>query len=445
METSIQGTEETALSRGARKENDRRIRWSWTESTIWTDNMLAALESGVKGGKWYSLKDKICKNETLFKAWLKVRANKGAAGVDKVTIEKYDRYSNRYIQELENNLRHDAYVPQAIRRVYIPKGGGKSRPLGIPTVQDRIVQQAVRMAIEPILEKEFLPVSYGFRPGKGAKEALQTVSDLLAEGYTWVVDADLQSYFDSIPHECMMKKVERYISDGAILSLIQGWLKQDIVEECETWTPIQGTPQGAIISPLLANLYLHDLDQALTNAGYKMVRYADDFVILTKTEQEALAALALVQQWVEENGLCLHPEKTHVGNSAIEGQGFDFLGYRFESGTRWVRQKSAQKFRDKIRAKTSRTCGQSMEYIIQSLNPILKGWSNYFKHVTKYTLGCFDGFVRRRLRAILLRQNKKRGMGLGSCHWKWPNTYFAELGLFTMGNQQDLNFVSRPR
>jgi RNA-directed DNA polymerase len=445
METSIQGTEENPLSRGAREDNDRRMRWAWTESTIWTDSMLIALENGVKGGKWYSLKDKICKFKTLFCAWLKVQANKGAAGIDRVSIEKFDRHSCEYIKELEEALKNGTYKPAAVKRVYIPKGGGKMRPLGIPTVKDRIVQQAVKMAIEPILEKEFLPVSYGFRPGKGAKDALQTVSNLLAEGYTWVVDADIQSYFDTIPHALMMEKVERHISDGAVLSLINGWMKQDIAEECKTWTPIQGTPQGAVISPLLANLYLHDLDQALVNAGYQMVRYADDFVILTKTEKEALLALEIVRQWVEENGLTLHPEKTHVGNSLIEGQGFDFLGYRFEAGTRWVRKKSAQKFRDNIRAKTRRSCGQSIEYVIELLNPVLMGWSNYFKHVTKYTLGTFDGFVRRRLRAILLKNHKKKGIGLGSCNMSWSNAYFANLGLFTMGNLQDPCFVNQSR
>lgn len=445
VEISKQGTEAPAPSRDAREVSDRRMRWIWAEPSIWTNAMLAALENGVKGGKWFSLIDKLCKPVTLRNAWQKVKANKGAAGIDEIDIENFERWCITYLEELEIELRNGTYMPQAVRRVYIPKGGGKLRPLGIPTIKDRVAQQAVKMAIEPILEKEFLDVSYGFRPMRGAKDALKQVSNLIEMGYTYVVDADLQSYFDTIPHERMMDKIEKYISDGSILSLVNKWLKQGCMEDGKEWTPIQGTPQGGVLSPILANLYLHDLDQHVTQFGYKMVRYADDFVILTKSREEANAALKLVQEWVKENGLTIHPEKTHVGNCMIEGEGFEFLGYRFEAGKRWVRNKSSQKFRGKIKGMTKRTCGQSIEVLIKRLNPVLRGWSNYFKHVTKYTLGTFDGFVRRRLRSILLRQNKRGGFGAGYSNMRWPNKFFAEKGLFTMETNQDPYFACLSR
>lgn len=426
-------------------EIDRRLRWNWVEPMIWTDKMLAALENGVKGNKWFSLIDKVCKPLVLYGAWEKVKGNQGAGGVDKMTIEKFQENEIKYLKEIEEELKSNSYKPKPVKRVYIPKGGGKMRPLGIPAVKDRVVQQAVKMALEPIFEKEFLNMSFGFRPGKGAKEALKEVSDLITEGYTWVVDADLQSYFDTIPHDKLMDKVSKRVSDGKVLGLIEGWLEQEIMEEGKTWTPTQGTPQGGVLSPLLANIYLHDLDVKITEHGYRMIRYADDFVILTKSNKEAEEALRLVKEWVTPNGLSLHPDKTHVGNCMIEGQGFEFLGYRFEAGKTWIRKKSIKSFRDRIREKTRRTCGRAITDVIASLNPVLRGWSEYFKEVTKYTLGTFDSFVRRRLRAILKIQNKQSGFGVGWCNTRWPNKFFAELGLFTMEVHQALGRARQSR
>jgi RNA-directed DNA polymerase len=342
----------------------------------------------------------------------------------------------KYLEELEQELKTGTYLPKAIKRVYIPKGQGKMRPLGIPSIKDRIAQQAVKMALEPIFENEFLDMSYGFRPNRGAQMAIEEVNRLINEGYTWVVDADLQAYFDTIPHDKLMAKVERRISDGSVIKMLRMWLKQEIMEECKEWIPTAGTPQGAVISPLLSNLYLHDLDVAITSAGYKMIRYADDFVILTRSQKEAVEALSLIQEWVTEHELTLHPEKTHLGNCMVEGEGFDFLGYRFEAGTSWVRRKSIQKFRDRIRELTSRVGGRSINEVISKLNPVLRGWYNYFKNVTKYTLGTFDSFVRRRLRAIIERQNKRRSFGAGWCNLKIPNKFFADKGLFNMEESQ---------
>jgi len=426
-----------------------RHRWKWVETSIWTDNMLTALENGVKGGKWFSLIDKVYSKSTLWKAWIKVAENKGAAGIDRVSIERFSENAEKYLNELRNDLIKDEYKPEAVRRVYIPKDGGKKRPLGIPTVKDRIVQTAVKMVIEPILENEFCSMSYGFRPGKGCKDALREVQHWINEGYTWVLDADLQSYFDTIPHENLMKKLGQYISDGRILNLVKGWLKQEIMEESKSWIPGEGSPQGAVISPLLANLYLHDLDTLITKQGIKMVRYADDFVILTKSERTAKIIKDVVEIWTEKNGLIIHPGKTHIGDCSVEGQGFDFLGYRFEVGTRWIRKKSIQKFRDTIRKKTKRTCGKSIEYAIKSVNRSLKGWYNYFKHVNKWgdkSLDTFDSFVRRRLRAVLRVQNKRPGFG--RCikdHIRWPNKYFANLGLFRMSKARALEIACQSR
>jgi RNA-directed DNA polymerase len=395
--------------------------------------MISALENGVEGGKWFSLVDKAIRPPTLEAAWLKVRANKGAAGVDGVSIERFSARSADDLRELEQSLRERSYRPSAVRRVEIPKGGGKTRPLGIPTVKDRIVQTAVKMAIEPIFENEFREGSYGFRPERGAKDALREVDRLVKEGYVHVVDADLKSYFDTIPHDRLMARVKERISDGAILSLIASFLEQDIMSETARWTPTAGTPQGAVLSPLLANLYLHPLDLLMEERGRKMVRYADDFVILCRDGAEAEAALREVEAWTTANGLTLHPDKTRIGDCRQPGQGFEFLGYRFEAGKRYVRKKSMAALRDKVRAKTKRTRGDALERIIKDLNPTLRGWFGYFKHAWPPMLEAVDGFVRRRCRAILRKQEKRPGQGRCLAdHQRWNNAFFAEQGLFTM-------------
>jgi len=395
--------------------------------------MVSALVNGVKGGKWFSLVDKVIRPPTLDAAWHKVAQNKGAAGVDGQSIERFAAQADRYLQELHDSLKDGSYRPNPIKRVEIPKGDGQTRPLGIPTVKDRIVQTALKMVIEPIFEAQFRPGSYGFRPGRGCKDALREVDRLLKDGFTWVVDADLQGYFDSIPHDRLMARVAASISDGRVLALLDGFLRQDIMKDMARWTPTAGTPQGAVISPLLANLYLHPLDLLLEQSGRRMVRYADDFVILCRSEEAALTVLRQVEAWAAAEGLTLHPDKTRIGDSRQPGQGFEFLGYRFEAGRRLVRKKSLQALKDKVRAKTSRSRGDSLERIIADLHPVLRGWFGYFKHATPALFGVLDGFVRRRLRAILRKQEKRPGIGrCRADHQRWPNAFFAAHGLFTL-------------
>ncbi len=405
----------------------------WAEASIWTDRMVSALVMGVKGDKWFSLVDKVFRLETLEAAWLKVARNKGSSGIDGQSLERFAAGEALYLSELHESLKSGAYTPSPVKRVDIPKGNGQTRPLGIPTVKDRIVQTALKMVIEPIFETTFRAGSHGFRPGRGCKDALREVDRLVKEGYTHVVDADLKSYFDTIPHDKLMTRVEEKISDGRGLALIESFLRQDVMKGMERWTPTMGTPQGAVISPLLANIYLHPLDLLMEQEGYKMVRYADDFVILCRTAQEATAALRHVTAWTTANGLTLHPVKTRIGNAAERGQGFDFLGYRFERGYRFARTKSLNAFRAKVRARTRRSRGDSLERIIGDLNPMLRGWFNYFKQAVPSIHRHMDGFIRRRLRAILRKQEKRPGFGrCPDDHARWSDAFFAKLGLFTL-------------
>jgi RNA-directed DNA polymerase len=407
--------------------------WPWVEAAVWTKRMLAALENGVTGGRWYSLMDKVYAPRTLEAAWKRVAANKGAAGVDRVSVQRFARHAQRYLAELARELRDGSYRPEPVRRVHIPKGQGRTRPLGIATVKDRIAQAAVKLVLEPIFEREFLPPNYGFRPERSSKDALREVEGLLKAGYGWVVDLDLENYFDSIPKGPLLARVAERVSDGPLLQLVQRFLDQDILDGLERWTPIAGTAQGSGLSPLLANLYLHPLDQLVSQAGYRIVRYADDALILCRTQAEAEAALALVKAWTEQNGLRLHPDKTQTVHYGEAEQGVEFLGYRFIAGYRAVRPKSLMALKDKIRQKTGRTRSGRLEDIIVELNPILRGWFGYFKHARHSTFRDLDSFVRRRLRAMLRKREKRPGFGLThGDHRRWPNTFFAQHGLFTL-------------
>ena len=406
--------------------------WSWVEDSVWTARMVSALENGVKGGKWYSLIDKVHAPATLAAAFAKVRVNAGASGVDGQSVERFATHADANLARLSRELREGTYLPAAVRRVEIPKAGGGKRPLGIPTVKDRVAQTAVKFALEPILEAMFHPRSFGFRPGRGAKDALREVDRLVKDGYCYVVDADLKSYFDTIPHDKLMTRLAGLVSDGRLLDLVRGWLEQDIMGECGSWKPTGGTPQGGVISPLLANLYLHPLDVLMAERGLEMVRYADDFVILCRSMAEAQGALEMVRGFGTENGLTLHPDKTHIGDCRIEGQGFEFLGYRFEAARRLVRKKSLLSLRQRIRERTRRTSGTSLARTIAALNPMLKGWFGYFKHAT-HGLKDVDAFIRRRLRAMLRKQDKRPGCGTSAQDRRqWPNAFFAQAGLFTL-------------
>jgi RNA-directed DNA polymerase len=405
--------------------------WSWVEPTVWTERMLAALEQGVKGGKWFSLIDKVHPERTLRAAFSQVAANQGAAGVDHVTITMFETHLDEDLGRLSELLRNGTYRPQAIRRHYIPKPGTQEkRPLGIPTVRDRVVQTALRMVLEPIFEHEFAEHSYGFRPGRGCKDGLRRVDELLKAGFTYIVDADLKSYFDTIPHDRLMALVGQKVSDGRVLTLIEMFLKQAVLDDLKEWTPENGSPQGAVISPLLSNIYLNPLDHLMAQEGFEMVRYADDFVILCRSSEEATRALAVVQAWTAAAGLTLHPTKTRIVNAKEDA--FEFLGYRFANGKRYPRAKSLTKLKDTIRAKTKRNSGKCLRAIIGSLNPTLRGWFEYFKHSYKTTFTPLDGWIRMRLRSILRKRCGRRGRGRGLDHHRWRNAFFAEHGLYSL-------------
>jgi len=408
-----------------------RARWAWTEPSVWTERMLTALEEGVKGGKWYSLMDKVYALPNLRAAFKKVKANGGAAGVDHQTVEMYECRLEENLERVSQALREGKYRAEAVRRVWIPKMGSKEkRPLGIPTVQDRVVQAALLHVMEPIFERDFAEQSYGFRPNRGCKDALRRVWELLGAGNTWVVDADLKSYFDTIPHGQMVRRVEGKVSDGRVVEMLRQYLKQAVMDGMESWTPEGGTPQGAIVSPLLSNIYLDSLDHAMVQEGHEMVRYADDFVILCGSEAEAKVVLEKVRAWTVQAGLTLHPVKTRVVNAEEKG-GFDFLGYHFERGMKWPRKKSRDKFKETIRVKTRRTNGHSLQAIITDVNRTTKGWFEYFKHSHKTTFPVLDSWVRMRIRSILRKRRGLRGRGRGWDHQRWPNAFFSEQGLFS--------------
>lgn len=425
-------TQPTTVPEEARRAGEIWGRWSWVELSVWTERMLTALENGVKGGKWYSLMDKVYSLGNLRSAFGMVKANKGSPGIDHQTIDDFASGLEENLERVAQALRDGRYRPQAIKRVWIPKPGStEKRPLGIPTVRDRVVQAALRNVLEPVFEKDFADHSYGFRPGRGCKDALRQVDLLLKQGYTYVVDADLKSYFDTIPHDLLMARIRDKVADNRILALVELFLKQQIMETTTGWTPETGTPQGAVLSPLLSNIYLDPLDHLMAQSGVNMVRYADDFVILCRTESEALLALAMVQRWTAQAGLTLHPTKTRIVDATARG-GFDFLGYHFERGMRWPRRKSEKKLKDAIRAKTRRTSGHSLLAIISDVNRTLKGWFEYFKHGHHTTFRPLDSWIRMRLRSILRKRLGGRGRGRGADHQRWRNAFFAEQGLFSL-------------
>ena len=393
--------------------------------------MLTALEQGAKGDTWFRLFDKVFAERNLWAAFQQVAQKKGAAGVDHVTVSEFERRLPDSVWELSDALQHGTYQPQAVRRVHIPKPGStETRPLGIPTVRDRVVQAAVVNVIEPIFERDFAEHSYGFRPERGCKDALRRVDTLIKAGYVHVVDADLKGYFDTIPHVRLMTRLRERITDGSVLTLIEAFLKANILDGTAEWTPETGAPQGAVLSPLLSNIYLDPLDHLLARSGFEMVRYADDFVILCRTSEEAPRALAVVSVWVTENGLTLHPTKTRIVDARTEG--FDFLGYHFRGEQRWPREKSLKKLKDTLRAKTRRTSGDSLMFVINDVNRTLRGWFAYFQHSVKWTFPRLDGWLRGRIRSMLRKRHKRRGRACGWDHHRWRNAFFAEQGLYNL-------------
>lgn len=408
------------------------------ERGVWTEPMLAALAGGMKDKKWFSLADKIQSDRTLGLAWEKVRANAGVCGVDGITVERFAKDSQARLLVVKEHLRGGSYQPRPVKRKWIPKAGSaEKRPLGIPTVTDRVVQAAVKMGIEPVFESRFHPGSHGFRPGRGCKDALREVQNRLEAGALFVVDVDIKGYFDTIPHDRLMARVRERIADGKVLGWIEGFLKQGVMEGTDWQAAKEGTPQGGVISPLLANIYLDALDWKMGEAGYEMTRYADDMVVLCRSRDEADAALQTLGEWMVEAGLTLHPEKTRVVDLNLTGSHFDFLGYRFMRSRRGnvmklVRPKSLRKLRESIKPLTRRNSGKSMEEMCRLINRILRGWYGYFKHARKSEHRAVDQWVRTRLRSILRKRKGLKGTGRGADHQRWPIRYFTGLGLFCL-------------
>ena len=410
----------------------------------------AARSQRTRKRKWHSLIDKVYALKNLQFAWERVRANDGAPGVDGMTIERFAEGAEERLQQLSQDLRAKTYRPQPVRRVFIPKSGGGQRPLGIPTVRDRIVQQALRQVLEPLFEAKFSPRSHGFRPGRGCASALDVVDRAVRHGYGWVVDADLQSFFDTVNHEQLLDALNEEVADGSVLKLIRRILAAGVqLPQAGEVEPTElGAPQGGPLSPLLANIYLHAFDVQMVEAGYGLVRYADDFVLFAKSEGEAVAALALAREILEgQLGLRLHPEKTRVVPVA---HGFEFLGFHYfqdpqQRGWRKeVRRKSAQRFRAALRQLTPRLKGQRLpkpqhltrrrlarnprlQEMLRQVNRYLRGWHWYFKGVWRPYEGPFyyqDCFVRRRLRTAITGRT-----GSGWWHQRLPNALLEELGL----------------
>ena len=378
---------------GAQQAGEARDPWWWVERCVWTEPRLTRLASGESADRvWFRLWDKTYAPANLDRAFGKVWRNGGSAGVDKQTVAHFARQEQAELAWLHAQLRDGRYRPQPVRRAWIPKLGSKERrPLGIPAVRDRVVQAALRHVLEPIFETEFAEQSYGFRPGRGAKDALRRVDTLLQGGYDWVVDADLKSYFDTIPHDRLLALVEARVADGPVLALVESFLRAGVMAESKGWRPTElGTPQGGVISPLLANLYLNPFDHQMARAGWELVRYADDFVILCRSQAEAQTALSQVRTWVNEAGLSLHSEKTRIVNAAQPG-GFDFMGYHFERGMKWPRQKSLKKLKATLRTKIPRLAGRSLEAIITDVNRTLRGWYGYFQHSKAKVFPGVDG------------------------------------------------------
>jgi RNA-directed DNA polymerase len=411
--------------------------------------MLERLAQSQEQTVWYSLWDKVWQKDNLNQAILRVILNKGCAGADGYRTEQLAKDWEQQCEQLAAELKNGSYEPRPALRAWIPKlGSHELRPLGISAVRDRVVQTALRAVMEPIFERDFALQSYGFRPQRGALEALGRVETLLMSGHTWIVDADLKAYFDTIPHERLMELVRARIADGKVLKLLEKYLKAGVLDSVKGWeATIRGTPQGAVISPLLANLYLNPLDHMMAKSGREMVRYADDFVVCARTEAEAKEALAEIAIWVKEAGLTLHPEKTRVVNAAARG-GFDFLGYHFEQygqdgGKKWPRQKSQFKLRETLRAKLSRSRPGSVQQIALEVNRTLRGWYQYFKWSQPTAMQRVDEWTRERIRHILRKRHKRRGMVHARERNEYRIKWFAEQGLVSLTRLQALWFQSR--
>lgn len=393
--------------------------------------LTTLLQNKVRGGKWHALIDKVYAELNLYTAARKVTAKEKAAGVDGQSCEAFEEHLLVETRQLCEQLKGQTYRPSAVRRVHIPKPGrtNETRPLGIPTVRDRVVQRAIVSVIEPILDHQFHERSFGFRQGRGAHDALRIVEQKIQEGYVYVVDADLKGYFDTIPKDRLLKLIKEHISDSRMLNLIKLFLDQSILEELREWTPIAGVPQGAVLSPVLSNLYLNPLDHEMAEHGFEMVRYADDFVVLCRSEFEAEVALQVITEWVEQAGLTLHPTKTKIVDS--RSKSFAFLGYSFRGDKIYPRHESLAKMKARIKELTPRKRPGSIKSIAKELNRVLIGWFSYFRHCRWTIFKDLDTKIRSRLRRLLLKRHRKNPKRL-TRQQRWPNDYFAKAGLYSL-------------
>jgi group II intron reverse transcriptase/maturase len=353
--------------------------------------------------RYYSLIDKVYEMENLYEAWLKVKKNKGSGGIDGVTIERFEKNLNLNLREIQRLLQENRYKPDPVRRHYIEKENGKLRPLGIPTIRERVCQQAVRQIIEPIFEQDFYYYSFGFRPGYSAHQAISTIRRAKRSGYEYVLDLDIVSFFDEIPHELLMEKVRERITDGRVLTLIRSWLTAGVMEDDQFHDTEVGSPQGGVISPLLGNIYLNHFDWKMKEMGFAVVRYADDAVILCKTKERAEEAYEAAKTILEEElQLRMHPEKTKVVHF---DEGFRFLGFDFWKDYLILPETKVKRYKDKIRKVTRRQQGKNLSEMIKKLNEVVRGFGNYFGiGNVKKKFERLDQWTRMRVRAFMRKK-----------------------------------------